>query len=242
VDVGSSRSGAVGDDQPLMSDVAQAEDRTDAAPRRPLVLVLGAIITVAALLIAGTVGWLVRGDSGSAGNVSESSVDAGFARDMATHHEQAVTMATYARDNSTNPSVVLLASDIADGQKFEIGRMSGWLDDWGLSRNSALEPMAWMGGMSGHMHMDGGLMPGMATPAQMNELRTSKGTTLDILFLQLMIHHHQGGIPMAEYAVLHAKHDFVRTAASAMVTVQSNENIAMGQLLQQLGGNQLPPP
>lgn len=209
-------------------------------PRRRLSLVLTLLIAVAALVIAGAGGWLIRGDGDSAGTVSASSVDAGFARDMATHHVQAVTMAGYERDNTTNPSLKMMAYDIETSQQFELGRMSGWLDDWGLSRQSPLPQMAWM---AGHSHAESdGLMPGMATPAQMNKLITLHGTELDIFFLQLMIHHHQGGLPMAQYAQQHATQAFVRTAATAMFTVQSNEIIAMEQLLRGLGGAPLPAP
>jgi uncharacterized protein (DUF305 family) len=210
--------------------------------RRSLTLVLAAVAALALLAIAATIGWLVRGDgsSGSAGAVSVSSVDAGFARDMSTHHVQAVTMAGYERDNTTNPSLKILAYDIETSQQFELGRMSGWLDDWGLSRVSSQPVMSWM---AGHAHLErDGLMPGLATPAQMDKLVSLHGTELDIFFLQLMIHHHQGGLPMAQYAQQNATQPFVRAAATAMVTVQSNEIIEMEQLLRQLGGSPLPQP
>ena len=68
-------------------------------------------------------------------SVSASSVDAGFARDMSTHHTQAVVMAGYVRLHTTNASVLLLANDIYDEQTFQIGQMQGWLDSWGLTRS-----------------------------------------------------------------------------------------------------------
>ena len=74
--------------------------------------------------------------------------------------------------------------------------------------------MAWMG------HADAvhdGLMPGMATEAQMKRLQSLHGKALDVFFLQLMIHHHQGGIPMAQYAAAHAAEPYVRDLATAMV-------------------------
>ncbi len=203
-------------------------------------LVLTAVALIAALAIAGTLGWLIS-DNGSAAP-SASSVDAGFSRDMSTHHDQAVTMATYTRDNTTNPEVRVLAYDIELTQKFEVGRMSGWLDAWDLSRiDPDNAPMSWMGDQHMPMGADG-LMPGMATPAQMDRLESATGNDLDVLFLQLMIHHHQGGIPMAQYAADHATEPYVRQAAQAMVTNQSGEIISMGQLLRKLGGTELPPP
>jgi len=74
----------------------------------------------------------------------ESSVEAGFARDMSVHHAQAVAMAEAIRDRTTDPDLKLLATDIALGQQGQIGRMSGWLDEWGLNQTSTATPMAWI--------------------------------------------------------------------------------------------------
>jgi uncharacterized protein (DUF305 family) len=203
---------------------------------------LYAIIAVAVLVLAGTAGWLIRGGSSASIPTTPgvSSVDAGFARDMATHHTQAVTMAGYERDNTSDPQLKILAFDIESSQEFQIGEMQGWLDTWGLSRNSA-HPMAWMGAEHAS-HIVNGLMPGMATPAQMTKLETLHGKALDIMFLQLMIHHHQGGVPMAQYAAQHATEPYVQLLANQMVSTQNAEIIQMEQALRQLGGAPLPAP
>ncbi len=200
--------------------------------------VLVGIIALAVVAAAVAVGWVA--DSARTSSVSASSVDAGFARDMSTHHEQAVIMASYTRDNTTNASVKLLATDIETEQNFQVGEMQGWLDDWGLSRQTNLAQMSWMGGHD-HLTSDG-LMPGLATQAQLNTLESITGTPMDVLFLQLMIHHHQGGVVMAQYAAQHAQKSYVRDLASSMVSAQNSEIISMEQLLRQLGGSPLPPP
>jgi uncharacterized protein (DUF305 family) len=193
------------------------------------------VIAVALLVLAGAAGWLIRG--GGSSTPGADSVDAGFARDMATHHLQAVTMAGYERDNTTNPGLKVLATDIETGQNFQIGQMQGWLDAWGLSRNSTSE-MSWMG----HPLGPDTLMPGMATPAQMDRLEKLHGKALDVFFLQLMIRHHQGGLPMAQYAVAHATEPYVRDLAQSMINSQTAEIIEMERLLRQLGGSPLPAP
>jgi uncharacterized protein (DUF305 family) len=195
-------------------------------------------LAIVAVAVAGGFYWGSRSDSGSTSKPSE--VDVGFARDMSTHHQQAVEMAAYARDNSTNPDVVHLAYDIETNQSVELGEMTGWLDSWGLTRYSP-HPMAWMGDHGMHMGA-GSLMPGLATSAQMAGLMSSKGHALDVLFLQLMIHHHQGGGPMASYAVEHASKDYVRTLAGHMLANQSTETLQMERLLRELGGSPLPAP
>lgn len=209
--------------------------RTDA--RRPLVVMLVCVLTVAALAAAGTTGWLLG--RGSRSSVAESSVDAGFARDMSTHHVQAIEMAGYTRDHTSDAKIALLARDIETQQYFQVGEMQGWLDGWGLSRSSSRTQMGWM---TGHDHMSDGLMPGMATPAEMDRLETLTGATLDTTFLQLMLRHHQGGVPMAQYAASHASTDYVRNLADKMAQAQSNEIVQMERMLRERGASPLPPP
>ncbi|MCW2604888.1 MAG: hypothetical protein JWN61_3023, partial [Pseudonocardiales bacterium] len=146
-------------------------------------LVLLGIIAVMVLGIAGAGGYLLRGNSGSsAAEPGDSSVDAGFARDMMTHHEQAVQMAITVEYASADPEVRTLAFDIETSQTFQEGQMNGWLDSWGLTRQTDQAMMAWMGdgGMDhGGMASDAAtdptgantaLMPGMATPAEIDAL------------------------------------------------------------------------
>jgi uncharacterized protein (DUF305 family) len=220
--------------------VAEPATGTASPPRRPLVVVLAAIIVTAIVAGAVALGY-VWGNSGTSSSTapSTSSVDAGFARDMSTHHQQAVTMASYTRDATDDPAVKVLAYDIESSQTFQMGQMQGWLDSWGLPRDSP-NPMSWM---AGHAHVQSdGLMPGMATPAQMTTLQTLHGKALSVLFLQLMIHHHQGGVTMAQYAQQHATLGYVRDLAQSMINAQSGEIVQMEQMLRTLGATPLPAP
>lgn len=199
------------------------------------------VVVVAALVaIACALGYAWGHSANGTSTPGTSSVDAGFARDMSTHHQQAITMAAYTRDNTSDPAVRVLAYDIETSQNFQVGEMQGWLDGWHLPRQAGTTPMAWMAG-HGHLGADGS-MPGMATPQQLSTLQTLHGTALDVLFLQLMIHHHQGGIPTAQYAAEHATQSYVRDLAQSMVNAQSSEIISMEQMLRKLGGSPLPAP
>ncbi len=124
-------------------DVTDAEEVTaEPVGGRPLRLTLLAIIAIAVLVLAGTAGWLLRG--GGSPGPTPSAVDAGFAQDMSTHHTQAVTMAGYERDTTTNSALRVLASDIETSQEFQIGQMQGWLDGWDKPRNNPDTQMVWM--------------------------------------------------------------------------------------------------
>jgi uncharacterized protein (DUF305 family) len=227
-----------------MTAVVEPELITEPAdgPRRParLTTVLITVITLAVLAVFGAGGYLL-GHRTSA-TPGAGSVDAGFAWDMSTHHLQAVTMAGYVRDHTTDGVIKELAYDIETSQFNQVGQMQGWLDSWGLPPQSPNAQMAWMAG-SGHPHLSAdGLMPGMATQDQLDKLERMTGKPMDIFFLQLMLHHHQGGLPMAQWAVAHALEPYVRNAAQKMVTGQSAEIILMEQLLRERGASPLPPP
>ena len=212
-------------------------------------VVLASAAVIAVLLIGAALGPVIIGGSTAEGGT----VDVGFAQDMSVHHRQAVLMAGLARDRSTDPAIRLLAFDIETNQLEQIGQMQGWLSLWNAAPLAAGRFMTWMPdasmpGMSGMAH--GGesstagvaTMPGMASPADLDRLRESSGAQFDVLFLQLMLRHHQGGAPMAQYAEQHAETVQVRNLAEKMAISQGAESEYMTQLLAQRGAQPLPPP
>lgn len=185
---------------------------------------------------------------------ADSSVEAGFARDMQTHHAQAVQMAMIVRDKTSDPTLRALSYDIVTTQQQQIGQMYAWLTVWHLPQTSSQAPMAWMNDSpSGHtmpmsnptsvpgstasmqgsaMGAADGQMPGMAAPADLQRLQQATGLASEIQFLQLMIAHHQGGVAMAQGALDRTSNTEVTTLARAIVTGQQAEIDQMRQLLQ----------
>ena len=225
---------------------------TQPAPpaRSPLRVVLLAVIGVGLLLLGGglAVALGIGRDSSAAPTPTSDSVDAGFSRDMARHHQQGVEMANLVATHSQDPDVRRLAFDISSTQTNQIGRMQGWLDLWGLPPSNGTT-MAWLGGdMGGMTGMSGqgmgpeSLMPGMATQAELDHLRSLSGKPFDVEFLRLMIRHHQGGLPMAQYAAKHAAEPAVRRLAETMAETQTAETTTMSAMLTARGGTPLPAP
>ncbi len=164
----------------------------------------------------------------------EGSPEVGFARDMIIHHAQAVDMSNLLRDRSDDPELDQLALDIMLTQQAQIGQMQGWLTVWGRPIARTGPAMEWMGMPTT------GLMPGMATPEQLNQLRELRGREAEILFLQLMIRHHQSGVAMAQAAVERAQRPEVRGLAQSMVDAQLSEISLMQEMLQQKGAEPVP--
>ncbi len=221
---------------------------TPEAQRSPLRAALLAVIAVGLLLIGGGAA-VALGIGRGPETPTAGSVDAGFSRDMAAHHLQAVEMAGLVSERSDDPEVELLAADIAATQTNQIGRMQGWLALWGLSPTGG-ERMAWMAEGSvahdGHdmagMGTSGGLMPGMATEEELEHLRSLSGTAFDVEFLRLMTRHHQGGFDMAQYGAEHAELGAVRDLARSMAQSQGYEVDTMLDMLTARGGTPLPAP
>lgn len=212
--------------------------------RPVLVGVLGAVVGAA---IGATV--LAGPTSTAPSTVAPSAADIGFVQDMAVHHEQAVDMATLA-GGQAGPKVRSLATAIQLSQARESGMMRGWLQLWGAPQLPSGPAMSWMehGASDSHAMTGHGPaaranpMPGMASRKELDRLSSATGTEFDILFLQLMIRHHQGGVLMAEQAGSVLTVPAVLDFAHSVIAAQTDEIVAMTTALQRAGARPLPPP
>ncbi|MEV1132297.1 DUF305 domain-containing protein [Agromyces sp. NPDC049794] len=184
------------------------------------------------------------------------SAEAGFARDMQTHHQQGVELAMIVRDATDDPDVRLLAYDIATTQAQQAGQLYGWLRQWGLSQAGSEPSMTWMtrpaddgsggdgdgegdGDGDGHAahaadagtHAPGAPMPGLATAEQIDALRASSGVEAERRFLELMIAHHDGALEMAEAVLARSTDDVVVPFATSVVASQTSEIALMEEML-----------
>ncbi|NLU84447.1 DUF305 domain-containing protein [Rhodococcus sp. HNM0569] len=241
-----------------MTDDADASNDTPTATgrrsQRPALLVIGAI---GLLVLGAAVGLLLalplRDDAPA--TPAADSVDVGFAQDMSVHHSQAVEMSAIALTGTSDPGVRSLAYDILTTQQEQLGRMQAWLSLWGQPGMPSGGYMAWMTEPSGDAHSGHGdahdsgdmhhsgptdSMPGMASSADMAALRQATGTEADVLFLQLMLRHHEGGLPMMQYGAQYASVGDVRDLAQTMVDTQEGESRLMTDMLAQRGAQPLP--
>jgi uncharacterized protein (DUF305 family) len=165
----------------------------------------------------------------------DASPEAGFARDMATHHAQAAEMGFIIRDASTDDRLRALAYDIIVTQTAQRGVFMGWLQQWGVSQSSERPRMAWM---EGHAHAapSSGLMPGMASDADLLRLRQASGRDAEVLFLHLMIRHHEGGLEMARAILAQSDREDVVSMARSIEASQAGEIASMRDMLAERGG------
>ena len=117
--------------------------------------------------------------------------DAEFVSMMIPHHYQALVMSRMGPTRSSDQEVLALAGQIDVEQGLEITMMQAWQSWNGLQVTDA--EMAYNMMLQDPMMLE---HMGMASPAQMAALSASQGTDFDVLYLQLMIRHHQGALGM----------------------------------------------
>ncbi|HCS27698.1 MAG TPA: DUF305 domain-containing protein [Spongiibacteraceae bacterium] len=172
-------------------------------------------------------------------------IDIGFSQSMSRHHQQAITMAQRLLDGRPT-GLAPMARAIAYSQLLELGQMRGWLPLWNQPLNSPANIATSAPAGTPNNSMDWMLfsdkplteelaqylaacrsspdgMPGLASQQQLDQLRTLEAAARDRLFLELMLAHHEGGIPMARLAASAASLPAVRRLAGQMVYEQSRE-------------------
>ncbi|SIO29788.1 DUF305 domain-containing protein [Agromyces cerinus] len=227
----------------IVTDAGDPTDPVDppvpAAPRqrrggRAAVIAVASVALIVVAAVAFSIGRL---STLAEPTPTTTSAEAGFSRDMQVHHLQGVELAMIVRDATDDPEVRLLGYDIATTQAQQAGQMYGWLAEWGLPQAGSEPSMTWMtrpalDGAAGHgdhaasdpdAHVPGAPMPGLATPAQVEELRGMTGIEAERRFLELMIAHHQGAVEMADAALARSTDDVVTALAQSIVDSQTSE-------------------
>lgn len=202
-------------------------------PNRSTRGLLAGLVTLTVILavVAGVLGYLLWQEQ----TPGEDSAEAGFLRDMQVHHTQAVEMAMIIRDRTEDEQLKAMATDIAFTQTNEMGMMQSILNVWGLSPTGSEPAMTWMG------HPTTGLMTGMATPEQVEMLRSLPVDEAEILFLQLMNRHHIAGVDMAQAILDRSDNADVEQLAQAMIRTQNAEIEIMNMALEQRGAETVTP-
>ncbi len=179
-------------------------------PRRARLL---AALSLAALVLVGTLAACGGDDDTSAASTAGNGIDRAFVADMIPHHESAVEMANIARQRGQSAYVTRLASDIISSQTSEITEMRGIasrLDDAGVKTASLGLPPHAMG-----MDMD------------VSQLEQAK--PFDRAFIDMMIPHHQGAIRMARVELAKGSNPQAKRLATQIIAAQTKEIVAMNK-------------
>lgn len=153
-----------------------------------------------------------------------------FALKMIPHHGQAVELARILERRTADENLRYFAQDLAQTQQAQMAQMRGWLPLWRQLTVSFERPS---GQVAAAM--------GMASPQEIAELLAIQGRAAETRFLQLMIRHHQGALPMIEQGLTEVKTEGLpRRLIEAMGQSQTGEIQTMERWLVERGGEKLP--
>lgn len=118
--------------------------------------------------------------------------------------------------------IALITLVVGLGIGYQFGRNKTFMQE--VSRNTPGTHMM----PNGHMMGNGGSMSMMDMMTSVNaELRGKSGDAFDQSFLTQMIVHHQGAVEMAELALIHGKHQEIKSLARAIISAQNKEIVEM---------------
>jgi uncharacterized protein (DUF305 family) len=183
---------------------------------------------VYALGVAGTVGFVGHGAADEHGHDDErddhddheehehdedpdgefNHADVEFMRMMIVHHEQAIEMAELIPERTDRRELRELGPEIIDVQEEEIELMHEWLGEAGAAPDHDMD----------HDEMDG-----MLSEEELQDLRCAEDEEFDCLFVEGMIHHHEGAIEMSEDVLEEGQADRVAELAEDVIDVQKAE-------------------
>lgn len=168
-------------------------------------------------------------------------INAHFIEQMIPHHEDAITMATLAKEKAQREDVKMLAQNIITSQSKEIDQMKQWYRDWyGKDVPAGSETMQGHGmtplrqgfaGQVNKMHM--GMM---GDQSDINRLENA--SDFDTVFVEEMIPHHQMAVMMAGMLKSSTTRPEMKKLADDIISSQSKEIDQMRQWLKEWDNEQ----
>jgi uncharacterized protein (DUF305 family) len=134
--------------------------------------------------------------------------DLQFIDSMIRHHQMAVDMAKAGEPKFAHAPLKQAAKKIVENHTKEIAQLRQWRDQW----------------YPGAAPAENMQMPGMASMnMDMSHMQTMSGQQLDMMFIDMMIPHHEGAIAMAQDALQKAEHQEIKDLAQKMANEQQKE-------------------
>lgn len=127
---------------------------------------------------------------------------------MRQHHQGAVEMARMAVERSTDPKVKSLAQKMLADQQREIGQLQQWRDQW----------------FPGAAAADASRLPGASSmKMDMTHMQSLSGHQFDMMWVDMMIPHHEGAVLMSCDAHEKSARPEIRNFARNVVRAQEQE-------------------
>jgi len=158
----------------------------------------------------GTMPGMEHSNMQSSPNAASQPYDLQFIDTMIAHHQGAIDMGRPALEKAQHAELKEMARNIIRDQEREINQMRQWREQWFAGKPQA-------------MNMDLAGMHDSMRGMDMNRLNATSGNAYDIMFIDMMIPHHQGAVTMAREALQRAEHPELKQLAQQIIREQERE-------------------
>lgn len=156
--------------------------------------------------------------------MADAPYDLHFIDMMIEHHQMGIDMAKMAQNKASHAELKDFATKMAEDQQKDIDQLKKWRDEWYAGKPK-----------SDHMNMPG--MSGMKMqPMDMSKLEAASGNEFDLMFIDLMVPHHQMAIDMSKEALKKAEHAPLKTFARTTINKQQKEKTQLSKWRASWGG------
>lgn len=142
-------------------------------------------------------------------NAASAPYDLQFIDTMIAHHQGAVEMAKMIDGKTQNAELIKFGKQIIADQEKEIAQMKEWREKWFAGKPRAMNME--MPGMADSMKMD------------MSKLAAAKDKNFDVMFIEMMIPHHDGAVIMSKEALTKSEKPEIKTLAGQIIKAQEAE-------------------
>jgi uncharacterized protein (DUF305 family) len=138
---------------------------------------------------------------------------------MVPHHQAAIEMALIAQQKAEHPELKQMADQIIADQEREVGQLKTWRQQWyGSDVTPPMSEMPMLSDMSGMGHES--MTMDMTTDIEKLNTTTEP---FDLIFIDLMIDHHQMAVDAGMMAEQQATREEIRDLARTIVESQQKE-------------------
>lgn len=179
---------------------------------------LVAILVTVALAMAGA---LAQHPAGHGAKMADQPYDLHYIDMLIEHHQMGIDMAKMAQNKASHAELKTLATKMVEDQQKDQDQLKKWRDEWYAGKPK-----------SDHMNMPGMKMPQM----DMGKLQAASGNDFDVMFLDMIVPHHQMAIDMSKDALKKAQHAPLKTFARTTINKQQKEKAQLSKWRAAWGG------
>ncbi len=147
---------------------------------------------------------------------------------MIEHHQMGIDMAKMAQNKASHAELKDFATKMVEDEQKDTDQLKKWRDEWyaGKPKSDHMN----MPGMSKSDHAKMKGMSGMKMQQMdMGKLEAASGNQFDLMFIDMIVPHHQMAIDMSQDALKKAEHAQLKTFARATVDKQQKEKAQLSK-------------